>query len=187
MNLKENINSRRTIRSFNRIAVSEKLLLELVDYARVAPSGSNMQSLKYCIVTKEEDVITVFKNSKYAGYLEWNPTINERAEAFIIVLNDLNIRKTMYELDAGAAIQNILLGANEMGLSTCWLGSIHRENIKKFLNIPTDLIIVSAIAIGYSNEKSVIEDKIDHIKYYKDEKDIVHVPKRSLEEITILR
>jgi len=43
------VKSRRTIRLFKQDAISEDLLLELVDAARLAPSASNIQPLEYIV------------------------------------------------------------------------------------------------------------------------------------------
>ncbi len=38
----------------------------------------------------------------------------------------------MYEVEAGAAVTTMMLEAVEMGLGTCWLGAIQRDEIKNF-------------------------------------------------------
>jgi nitroreductase len=43
------VKSRRTIRLFKQDAISEDLLLELVDAGRLAPSASNIQPLEYIV------------------------------------------------------------------------------------------------------------------------------------------
>jgi hypothetical protein len=39
------------------------------------------------------------------------------------------------------------------------------------------------VALGYAAEKSVVEDQQGSIKYYKDENNVLHVPKRRLKDI----
>jgi len=39
------------------------------------------------------------------------------------------------------------------------------------------------IALGYISEESVVEDMKDTVKYWRDENEVIHVPKRKLEDI----
>ena len=179
--------SRRTIRKFKQETIEKSIIKKLVNAARYAPSGANMQPIKYIIVDDADKVPKVFNHLKWAGYIapQGDPKKGEEPVAYIIVLVDTKIRKSGYELDLGAAIQNILLVAEEEGIGTCWLGSVERDAIRKLLDIQEDFLINSVIALGYKDEISVAEDANGSIKYYKDEKGILHVPKRKLEDIIV--
>ncbi|MBS3736528.1 nitroreductase family protein, partial [Candidatus Bipolaricaulota bacterium] len=50
MEVSEAIRSRRSVRKFRDQRVPRKDLIELVDYARLAPSGMNKQPLEFVIV-----------------------------------------------------------------------------------------------------------------------------------------
>jgi len=188
MSIKKIIYERRTIRKFKIQTINTSDLVELIDFARMAPSASNIQSLKYIIVNNQEKVIEVFKNTKWAGYLkgDGSPTIEQRPRAFIIVLNDMIIKKEGYELDAGASIENILLGAQSKKIGTAWLGAINKVNIKSILEISNQYKIIAAIALGYADYKTKIEDVKNDIKYYLDKEDILHIPKRKISEVILL-
>ena len=77
----------------------------------------------------------------------------------------------------------ILLAALEENIATCWLGSLDRDALRKLLKIAEKYELDSLIALGYSGETSVSEEMEDSIKYWKDEKGVLHVPKRRLEDI----
>lgn len=55
-----------------------------------------------------------------------------------------------------AAMENFLLAATSKGLGTCWMNavSICSESIKKALNLPSELILVDGVALGYPAEDS---------------------------------
>ena len=50
----ETMRQRRSIRSFKRIPVSDGMILEMLEAARLAPSGSNSQPWRYVVVTNPE-------------------------------------------------------------------------------------------------------------------------------------
>ena len=86
--------------------------------------------------------------------------------------------------DAAAAIENILLAAWAKGIGSCWIGSIKRDELRKILALPHNYSIDSVIALGWAAEEPVMEDCCDEsIKYYLDENDRLHVPKRLLKDI----
>ncbi|MBN2558310.1 MAG: nitroreductase family protein [Clostridia bacterium] len=183
----ESILSRRSIRKFRRKEVPADLLRKLVKYASMAASAMNRQPMKYVIVSSDEKAGEVFKLTRWAGYLKGkgSPSWDERPESFILVFNDRELAKEGYELDAGAAIQNILLGANSLGLATCWLGAIDRPAICAIAGTDDRYELIAAVAVGYPNQKSVPEPSEGDIKYYLDEENVLHVPKRRLDEIIL--
>ena len=50
MNIEEAIYNRRTIRRFKQEPIQTDILKKLIDYARIAPSGMNIQALEYIII-----------------------------------------------------------------------------------------------------------------------------------------
>lgn len=186
MDVYEAVLKRRTIRKFKQEPIDREVLIKLVNAARYAPSGANMQPLKYMIVDDPNLNNKVFSTLKWAGYIapHGDPKKGEEPVAYIIVLADTSIRKDGYELDAGAAVQNILLTAEGENIGSCWLGSINRDDLRKHLGIDENLCINSVLALGYKAEVSVAQDQDGSIKYYKED-GILHVPKRLLEDILI--
>ncbi|MEE8317737.1 MAG: nitroreductase, partial [Candidatus Omnitrophota bacterium] len=73
------------------------------------------------------------------------------------------------------------------GLGGCIIGSIERQGFRRGLDIPSDYEIVLVIAIGKPREEIVIETipPGKDIKYWRDKKDVHHVPKRALDDIII--
>lgn len=180
------IEGRRSIRKFTRQEVDMDVLKKLVRYASLAASGMNVQPIKY-IIASGEKADEIFPHTRWAGYLKGSgsPSFSERPYAFILVLGDLSLRKNGYELDAGAAIGNIQIAAHSMGLGTCWLGAIDYDEISVMTGIPEDMKLISAVAIGYPAQKSISEESKGDIKYYLDSEGVLHVPKRSVDEIIV--
>jgi nitroreductase len=178
-------------RSYRRFyqdrSVSTEILKDLVNLARLSPSSANLQPLKYIISNTPEKNSFIYPHLTWAGYLkEWpGPKEGERPSAYIIILGDTEITKN-FGCDHGIAAQSILLGATEKDLSGCIVGSIQREKLRDSLRIPERYEILLAIALGVRKETVIIEEvQNDDIKYWRDDKDIHHVPKRPLSEIIL--
>ncbi len=164
--------------------VSLDLLKKCVDAARVAPSAANLQPLEFIIVTNKKVCGHVFEALHWAGYLkpEWRPEISERPVAYIIIL--VKDKASPWQLrDVSFAAGNIVHMAESIGLGSCILCKIDKELIREKLVIPNSMLVDSVIALGYKAEFPVIEDISGSVEYYRDEKMVLHVPKRRLEDI----
>lgn len=185
--LKELIQKNRSYRRFYEdYAIDEATLRELIDLARLSPSGSNLQPLKYILSYSPESNDEIFPQLGWAGYLkDWpGPEVGERPSAYIVVLGDKSISNS-FDRDLGIAGQSILLGATEKNLGGCMLGNVKRQELRKTLNIPEEYEILLVIALGKPKENVVVETvgAEGDVKYWRDDEKNHHVPKRKLEDI----
>src|SRR3972149_7731287 len=105
------ITESRSRRRFDgRAAISRKTLEELVELARLSPTGSNLQPLKFHLSCDAETTSLIFPHLGWAGYLEdWpGPAEGERPTAYITILGDRGIREG-FDCDHGIAAQSIML------------------------------------------------------------------------------
>lgn len=177
--------NRRTIRKFTQKPIVRETLVKMINAARLAPSGANLQPLKYLVVTDKNLLEDVFRTTKWAAYLapHGTPKEGEKPTAYIVVLVDTAIRKDA-DNDAAAAIENILLTAEDETIGTCWIGSVDRKALANILNVPKGQIIHSVIALGYkAQESEATEMENGDVKYAMDEHGVVRVPKRKLSDI----
>jgi nitroreductase len=187
--LKDLISKSRSYRRFYQDhAVDLQTLRELVDLARLSPSGANFQSLKYFLSCDPQLNARIFPHLAWAGYLkEWpGPEEGERPSAYIIILGDTSISKS-FGCDHGIAAQSIMLGAVEKGLGGCFIASVKRQELSQEINIPVGLDILLVLALGKPKEQVVVDPlgADGSVKYWRDETQIHHVPKRALDELII--
>ncbi len=176
--------SRRSIRKFEQKPVDIEVLKKLVNAARLAPSMANLQPLEYVIVNDPEICEELFSCLKWAGYISpyGIPKKGEKPVAYIVVLAKRDINRD-YKRDVGAAVENMIIAALGFGIGSCWLCNIDREGIKSLLKIPDSLLVDSVLALGYAKEKPLVESFKGSVEYWKDEKGVLHVPKRNLNDI----
>lgn len=185
--IKDLIYKNRSIRRFyQNEAISMETLRSLVDLARHSASAGNLQSLKYILSCNPSMNATIFKRLGWAAYLkDWpGPIEGERPGAYIVLLGDTTIH-TDFFCDHGIACQSMLLGAVEKDLGGCIIGSVNRDGLRKDLKINDRFEILLVLALG--KPKEIV--KVEYVKagadirYWRDENDVHHVPKRHLEEI----
>ena len=189
MDILEILKQRRTIRFYKQIDVPKKDLRDMIDAARHASCACNFQTLRYMVVTSQELTEKVFANTAWAGLVKPHRTpvwgVNA-ARAFIAVYVP-EAAKSINHADAGAAICSMQAVAASRGLGCCWLGAINRDNIKAILDMPESSDLLYLLAVGYPAETPVAEDIDDASKvaYYLDGNNTIHVPKLTVDAITL--
>lgn len=173
MNIFDAIETRRTIRSFNKAPVEFDKISLVIEAATHAPSPGNLQNWKFIIITDKDKIKAM---PEYCYEQEW---IAE-APVIIIVCGALEwaiehygeAKGKLYTTQgAAAAIQNILLAANALELGSAWIGAFDKEKIKSVFSIPENVEPYAVVALGYSNyeapEKPMqsIENQVYFNKY----------------------
>jgi nitroreductase len=175
-------------RFYQDVKIEQGTLRGLVDLARMSASGGNLQPLKYILCNDPEMNALIFAQLAWAGYLkDWpGPEEGERPSAYVVVLHDSRISKSP-GCDHGIACQNILIGATEKGLGGCMIATIRKKELRKALNIPEYLEILLVVALGKPKETVVLTEvgPDGDIKYWRDEQQVHHVPKRKLDDIIL--
>ena len=189
MSLKNLVETNRSYRRFHQeVPIDRSTLEELVDLARLSASGANLQPLKYILGQDAETNAKIFELLGWAGYLsDWpGPSEGERPSAYIVVLGDTAISKS-FGVDHGIAVQSMLLGAVEKGLGGCIIATVKRPELAVALAIPTQFEILLVVALGKPKETVQIDSlpADGDIKYWRDDSEVHHVPKRSLDELII--
>jgi nitroreductase len=175
-------------RFFQDVAISRETLIELVDLARLSPSGRNVQPYKYFLSNEAEMNAKIFPTLSWAGYLKsWGgPVEGERPSAYIILLGDREISPS-FGVDQGIATQSILLGAAEKELGGCIIATVQRPTLQAELKIAENFEILLVLALGKPKEIVVLDPvgPTGDIKYWRDENQVHHVPKRALDELIV--
>jgi len=174
MNTFDAIATRRSIRKFKAAPVPDELLQKVLKAATLAPSGKNRQPWRLVVVRGERrrEMMRVMReglaNSKAQGRelgsAENSARVMEQAPLTVFVFNPDGRRPWLeHSLDqmfwdvvdiqsVGAAIQNMLLAAQDLGLGSLWICDVFSayEELCNWLGESGELI--AAVALGYADE-----------------------------------
>lgn len=172
--LNQLLQARRSIRQYKKTPVSHKILFELVDTARYAPTGSNKQQVHWMVFEKPEDVhklaalvvdfmkVMLPVTTDEATVRRFQRIVNAwdngrdrimRGAPHLIVVHspsDLSFPAA----DCAIALTYLELYANAKGLGTCWAGyftaaaGLH-EPLIQLLNLPAGHQCYGAVMLGY--------------------------------------
>ncbi len=163
----ENINIRRSIRSFVEKTVEEEKIKNILRAGMQAPSACNQQPWEFIVVRSTEGKNEIGKINPNGKYLT-------SADSLIVLLNrkDNLARVGMVDQDMGACTQNMLLEVVEQGLGAVWVGvkSVpdRMEFLAKTLELPDNIEVFAIIALGYSEELNRCVDRFDETKIHSE-------------------
>ncbi len=147
----EAIYKRRSIREYTEEPVAIKDLREIVKAGSWAPSGLNNQPWRFVLITDQTSRFKLAEQTRYGH-------IVKAAPALIAVFLDLSaIYNEVKDHQAvGAAIQNMLLAAEELGLGAVWLGEIlnQKEQVNDILAVGAEFELMAVIAIGHPSHRN---------------------------------
>ncbi len=147
----EFIKKRKSIRNFIYQKIDDKIIKNIMECGRWAPSGRNSQPWHICVVIHPTVKHMLSENSKYRETIE---------SAYVNLVIFLDLERgydRVKDLQAiGAFIENILLAVHaHKELGAVWIGEIlnNKESINKVFKLPTDKFeLMACLAIGVIDE-----------------------------------
>jgi nitroreductase len=140
--------------------VEQEKVEKLLRAAMAAPSGGNQQPWEFIVVTDEKlraDLSGMARPAQPA----------KAAPLDIIILGNKDRMRfpELWQQDLGAAAENILLEAVELGLGGVWLGTAPIEGrmnyIRDMFSLPENLDPYAVLCIGYPDAPVVQQDRFD--------------------------
>lgn len=152
MNTLETIRSRRSIRKYKPgTEIPKEDLKQILEAAMMAPSACNTRPWEFVVVESRELLNAIMAVHPYVSMLK-------TASLAIVVCAKPELQDGIcpgyFPEDCGAASQNILLAAAELGYGTCWCGVYPMEErvnaVREILSV--DSMPFSLIALGVADE-----------------------------------
>ena len=148
----EAIKKRRSTREFSRKPLEKEKLEKIIEAAGAAPTARGIEPWEFIIVSEPE-------TRKKISDIAENGRFIKDAGCCIIVL----CKETKYHLEDGcAATENILLAATGLGIASCWVAGDKKpyaSDIKRLLNVPEEMKLISMIALGYPENPGAAHKK----------------------------
>jgi nitroreductase len=144
LNVLNAIKKRRSIRKYNKKPIPEKELMELLEVARLAPSGANRQPWEIILVRDEarkKALVPLCKDQKFI------------ADCSVLLVGVDNPEQKWQRVDLAIAFDHITLAAVERGLGTCWIGAFDREAVARYLKVPEGKVVTACLTLGYPAEE----------------------------------
>ncbi|MGC6175099.1 nitroreductase family protein [Lacrimispora sp. 38-1] len=185
--------NRRSIRKYKSIDVPKPMIEEILQSGMLAPSSKNRQPWKFIVVTgsAKKDMLAVMgrglerekeypllpESAQYLSSAENTLEIMEQAPIIIFISNSvgidihasLNPEERINEIcnaqSIGAAIENMVLTATELGLGSLWICDTYFAYKELCASLNVDGELFAAMAVGYADETPFARPRKDVIEW----------------------
>ncbi len=195
MELSDVIAARRSIRKFRQEDISADTIRLLLDAARLAPSGSNLQPARFIIAqspaAKEAlgrctpykfivkaavifvccaDLTAVTARDQRIGELLNEGTfegvdMDMNDPSTVLPIMDAEAVKAYLSMNVAIAIEHIVLKAVDLGLGSCWLGRFDRDKVKKSLALDESIYPIVLLPVGHPDQSPQARPRFSLDKY----------------------
>ncbi|MCU0522249.1 MAG: nitroreductase family protein [Anaerolineae bacterium] len=173
---------RRSIRSYEDRDVDDDAIGLLLAYGHAAPSAGNLHPWEFIVVRdpaqRRRIVDTTFRGNDFDGtaHQEW---LMEAPVLIVVVANRAKSAarygekaiKSLVYLDCSACIENILLGAANLSLASCYISGFREPELRAVLGLPDTHEAIAFLPIGYGADegqprpKTPLAEIIHHESY----------------------
>jgi nitroreductase len=161
MEVADAIELRRSIRRFKNREIPEGMLKEVLRAGHMAPSAGNLQGRDFIIIQDNavKELLCMAALNQY--FIMGAPVC-------IVVCANVSRSSARYgkrgELyavqDSAAAIMNMMMMAEDLGLGTCWVGAFNEAAVTQLLSLPVGVRPVALIPIGYPDESPEVPPRM---------------------------
>jgi len=182
MELSDVITSRRSIRKFRQEDISADTIRLLLDAARLAPSGSNLQPARFVVAQSPAAKETLSRYTPYKFIAKASVIFVCCADMTVMTTRDKRVGELLNEgvfegvdidmndpaatspvmddaavkaylsMNVAIAIEHIVLKAVDLGLGSCWLGRFDRNKVKELLSLDDSIYPVVLLPVGHPDQ-----------------------------------
>lgn len=145
---------RHSVRKYKKQNIEDEKVFYILEAGRVAPTAANAQPQKILMIRTEKGLNKAAKAVK---------TFN--APLIFIVCGDKKAAwtrphdsKNMLDIDTSIVTDHMMLAAQSIGISTCWMTHFDPDILRKEFNIPEDFEPINILLAGYSDETAPADE-----------------------------
>ncbi len=152
MSVLDIIRKRRSVRVYKNDPIPEESFLRVLEAARLAPSGKNLQPWKFVVVQDSKLKKKLAKASNKQKFIADAPLIIVACGFPDDCYRSMGRYMKSWPVDVTIALEHMILQAQEEGLGTCWIGSFEEEEVKSILAVPEHVKVLALTPLGYPGE-----------------------------------
>jgi len=147
--------SRYSVRKYVNRTVEAEKLNAILEAGRIAPTAANQQPCIFLVLNNEEAIEKLCKACRPHGAPLAIVICADKTRAWVRPFDKAN----MGEIDSTIAADHIMMCAQDLGLSSCWITYFDPKIVRKEFNIPDDIIPFNILVIGYGADEPQSPDR----------------------------
>jgi nitroreductase len=130
-------------------------LAAILEAGRVVPTAANQQPCIFLVLNDEKSITKLCNACTPHGALLAIIVCAEKSAAWVRPFDKAN----MSEIDSTIAADHMMMCAQDLGLSSCWITYFNHKIVRKEFNIPDDIVPVNILVIGYGADEPQSPDR----------------------------
>ncbi len=152
--------TRASVRKYLDKPVEREKCVLLLQAAMAAPSAGNQQPWEFIVVEERETLKKLSAASPFGGCV---------ADAPMAIVAAGNMTKCHFPqnwmMDMSAAVENLLLEAEYLGLGAVWLGIAPEDDrmraVSQLISLPPDILPFAIVPVGYPAVAPQLHNRYD--------------------------
>jgi nitroreductase len=168
MTVMEAILKRRSVRKYTADPVSDEILGRVLEAARLAPSGKNLQPWKFIVVRSAETRERLARASAGQAFIAQAPVVVVACADPEACYARMGRYMKSWPVDVACALEHLMLQAAAEGLGTCWIGAFEEQAVKDVLGVPEGIRVLALTPLGHPAEEPAFRGRksLDEIVAY---------------------
>jgi len=147
--------SRYSVRKYEDRAVEAEKLTAILEAGRIAPTAANQQPCIFLVLNNGDSIEKLCKACSPHGAPLAIVICAEKTTAWVRPFDKAN----MSEIDTTIAADHMMMCAQDLGLSSCWITYFDPKIVRKEFKIPDNVVPVNILAIGYGADEPQSPDR----------------------------
>jgi nitroreductase len=148
-------------RAFLDKPVEKEKLISLLEAARWAASGGNVQPWRFILGNRPDATWKCIFDALAPGNQEWNEHVPVLMVAVGAKISPFDGEiSPVFQYDTGQAVSSLSIEAIHQGLYVHQMGGFSIEKIHADFEIPKDFLAIAVIAVGYIGDPESLPDKL---------------------------
>jgi nitroreductase len=152
--------SRFSVRKYENREVEAEKLTAILEAGRIAPTAANKQPCIFLVLNDEESIKKLCKACNPHGAPLAIVVCTEKTTAWVRPFDKAN----MSEIDTTIAADHMMMCAQDLGLSSCWITYFDPKIVRKEFNIPDNVVPINILAIGYGADEPQSPDRFSETR-----------------------
>jgi len=149
------IKNRCSVRKYQEKPIDDRTLYTIMESASFAPSAGNQQPWEFILV---RDAVS----KEHLAEAAYNQNWLKHAPVIIVACVNMKLASALYGergeklygiQGVSCALENMLLTAESLGISSCWVGMFSEPRVAAITRCPEHVRPCALIALGYGAEK----------------------------------
>lgn len=140
MDVSDAIETRLELRDYTDKLVDVETIRRILNAARLAPSGKNVQHWAFILVDKSDGIAQLARISTSGQWIR-------EADFAVVILTDPAYG--YHEIDAGRAVTYMQFEAWNQGVGSCIYTGFDDDRMREFLEYPADLVATLVAGFGH--------------------------------------